>query len=109
MNRNHQLRMPPLYRVALVFAVAITLVVSRSAAISGARASLSHKTTVQCQTTHLRRQVLDWDSGFQFSLLARKASIVPPAPCSQSQPYTMDSVPLSEPGADLHNRPPPLS
>ncbi len=109
MNRNHQLRMPALHRIALVFAVAMTLVVSRSVAISSSRASLSHKATVQCQTTHPRRQALDWDAGFQFSLIARNALIVPPATCSQSQPCTVDAVLLPEPGTYLHNRPPPLS
>ena len=109
MLQNHYLRMPAVRKIALVCAVVVTLVVSRSTAISVPRASLAHNGTVQCQSPVPKRQTLDRDAVFDFSLVAQKASICLPAASFLSQPRTDDPLLPFQPDGYLHNRPPPQS
>ncbi len=108
MNRSRHLRTLAVHRIALVCAVAVTLVVSRTAAISVPRASLSHKSAVQCQSVHPKRQTLDQNGGFDFSLVAQ-TPFFSPSLVSYLCPSCTDEplLPL-QPDSYHHNRPPPL-
>ncbi len=108
MKRNRPSRVPTVHRFALVCAVAVTLVASRSTAFNVPKASLSHRTIVQCQSAQVRRQALEPDAGFEFSLLARNDLVCPPVVCFQSHPRTEERLLSSRSDSYLHNRPPPL-
>lgn len=109
MLQNHHLRTPALHRAALVCAVALTLVVSRSSAISVPKASLSHRTTVHCQSTYPKRQILNQNGGLDFSLTSQTGFISPPLASSLGPSSSDDPLLPFRPGNFHHNRPPPLS
>jgi hypothetical protein len=109
MRQHRHLRTPAVHRIALVCAVVITLVFSRSVAISVPRASLSHQTTVQSPSIHPKRQTLDRDAGFEFSLLSRTPFLSQPDASFLCQFCADDPLLPFQPDTYYHNRPPPLS
>lgn len=109
MTQNCQRRTFAVHRIALVCAVAVTLVMSRTSTASVPRTSSSLKATIQCQCTHAKRQSLDRDGGFDFSLTAQTSFVSPPLASFLCLSCTDEPLLPFQPDSYHHNRPPPLS
>jgi hypothetical protein len=109
MKQSRQSRSLVLYEIALVSAVAFTLLLSRNSETNTAQAQSSHETTVQYQFAHPKRQTLDQDGGFEFNLTTQASFIAPPSAPFLRRSCSDEPLLLFQPNSYYHNRPPPLS
>jgi hypothetical protein len=108
MRQSCRFRTLALCQIALVSAVAVTFLLSRSSTNNSLQALPSHRNAVQYQSIHPKRQTPDQDGGLDFSFMTRTSPIVPPPTSLLCRSCTDEPLLSFQINRYHHNRPPPL-